>query len=93
MSDAELLKVAQERKDAGNEKFKAKDYTEAAYFYRDSVSHLDLCKDQNEEVTKLMVVCFQNMSVSLNNLNEFKEAIEMCTLAIEKDEKAVKAYY
>jgi peptidylprolyl isomerase len=93
MSDAELLKVAKERKDAGNEKFKAKDFNEAAYFYRDSISHLDLCKDQNEEVTKLMVTCFQNMSVSLNNLNEHKEAIEMCTLAIERDPKATKAFY
>lgn len=93
MSDAELLMVAQERKDAGNEKFKAKDFNEAAYYYRDAVSHLDLCKAKTEEISKLMVTCLQNMSVSLNNLNEHKEVIEMCTLAIEQDEKATKAYY
>ena len=75
MSDPELIQVALRQKDDGNAKFKAKKFKEAEGHYRDALSHLDTCKLDNDEVKKLKVVCFQNLSVSLNNTGDHKEAI------------------
>lgn len=93
MSDTELIQVALRQKDDGNAKFKAKKFKEAEGHYKDALSHLDTCKIDNEEVKKLKVTCFQNLSVALNNSGDYKDAIRQCTLAIAVDEKALKAYY
>ena len=93
MSDAELIQVALRQKDDGNLKFKDKKFKEAEGHYRDAISHLDTCKIDNEQIQKLKVVCYQNLSVSLNNTGDYKDAVQQCTLAIAIDDQAMKAYY
>jgi len=57
------------------------------------MSHLNACKINNEEISKLKVVCLQNMSICLNNTGDFRDAINQCTVALGIDDKAVKARY
>lgn len=93
MSDEELIKVALRQKDDGNAKFKLQKYKEAEGHYRDAIGHLDTCKIENEDLKKLKVVCYQNLSVSLNNTGDFKDTIQNCTLALAIDPNATKALY
>ena len=93
MSDEELLKVALRQKDDGNLKFKEKKMKEAEGLYRDALAHLDTCKLDNEEIKKLKITCFQNLSVVLNFSGDYKDTVIQCSLAIEIDPKAVKAWY
>lgn len=66
---------------------------EAEGLYRDAIAHLDTCKVDNEEIRKLKVTLYQNLSVALNFSGDYKETISMCSLALQIDEKAVKALY
>mmetsp|Transcript_3679 Transcript_3679/g.6259 ORF Transcript_3679/g.6259 Transcript_3679/m.6259 type:complete len:265 (-) Transcript_3679:865-1659(-) len=93
MSDAELIQVALRQKEDGNLKFKEKKMKQAEGHYRDALAHLDSCKIDNDEIRKLKVVCLQNLSVALNHSGDYKDTISQCTLAIEIDEKASKAYF
>jgi len=93
MSDEELLKTALRQKDDGNAKFKATQFKSAEGHYRDALSHLDTCKINNEEIDKLKVVCYQNLSVCLNKTGDYKDVILNCTLAIGVNPEAVKAFY
>lgn len=93
MSDTELIQVALRQKDDGNLKFKEKKFKEAEGHYKDAISHLDTCKISNEEINKLKVICYQNVSVCLNNTGDYKDVLQNCTLAIEINPEAVKAYY
>jgi hypothetical protein len=40
------------------------------------MTHLNLCREANEEVQKLKVVIIQNMSICLNNTGKHGEAVE-----------------
>lgn len=58
MSDPELIQVALRFKDDGNIKFKEKKFKEAEGIYRDALSHLDTCKIDNTEITKLKITLY-----------------------------------
>lgn len=93
MSDEELVQVALRQKDDGNAKFKDRKFKEAEGHYRDALSHLDTCKIDNEQIRNLKVICYQNLSVSLNNTNNFREAVTYSSKAIDINPEAVKAFY
>ncbi len=61
--------------------------------YREALAHLDTCKIDNPEVKKLKITLYQNLSVALNFSGDYKETVQNCTIAINIDEKAVKAWY
>ena len=93
MSDQELIEVALRQKDDGNIKFKEKKFAEASGHYRDALGHLTTCKISNEDINKLKITCYQNLSVALNSLGDYKDTIIQCTEALKVDEKASKALY
>lgn len=93
MSDPELIQVALRFKDDGNIKFKEKKFKEAEGIYRDALSHLDTCKIDNDEIKKLKITLYQNLSVSLNYSGDHRDAVTNCTHAINLDPKAMKALY
>jgi FK506-binding protein 4/5 len=93
MSDPELIEVALRQKDDGNIKFKEKKFVEASGHYRDALGHLTTCKIDNEEIKKLKITCYQNLSVALNSLGEFKDTVINCTEAIKVDPNAAKAFF
>lgn len=93
MSDDELIQVALRQKDDGNIKFKEKKFKEAEGHYQDAISHLDTVKIENEDLQKLKIICYQNLSVSLNNTGDHKDAVQSCTLALKIDPNALKALY
>lgn len=53
MSDQELIAAALRLKDDGNIKFKEQKYKQAEGHYRDSLAHVQKCRVENDEVTKL----------------------------------------
>jgi hypothetical protein len=75
MSDTELLQVALRQKDDGNIKFKEKKMKAAEGLYRDALAHLDTCKLDNAEITKLKITCYQNLSVALNYSWDYKDTV------------------
>ena len=75
MSDQELVEVALRQKDDGNIKFKEKKFVEASGHYRDALGHLTTCKISNTDIDKLKITCYQNLSVSLNALGDYKDTI------------------
>jgi hypothetical protein len=105
MSDDEVYQYALKQKEEGNVNFKGKFMRQAEFYYSDALSYLDTrnttapeWKHQSRKVStpewnKLKITCYQNMSVALNSLGEYKEAILSCSIAITIDSKAVKAYY
>lgn len=94
MSDDEVYQYALKQKNEGNVNFKAKNMRQAEFYYRDAINYLySRKKIVNEEWDKLRIACYQNMAVALNSLGDHSEAILACTVAIEIDSKAVKAYY
>jgi peptidylprolyl isomerase len=76
MSDEELIKVALRQKEDGNLKFKDKRFKEAEGHYRDAIAHLEACKIANDDIVKLKVTLHQNLSVCLNNTEDFKDAVQ-----------------
>ena len=88
MSDSELIQVALRQKDDGNIKFKEKKFKAAEGHYRDALGHLDTVKIENEELKKLKIICYQNLSVSLNNTGDYKDTIVNCTHALTIDPNA-----
>lgn len=66
---------------------------EAEGHYREAIMNLEHVKIKNDEITKLLITCYQNCSVAMNSTGDFKESISMCTRALNLDEKAVKALY
>lgn len=93
MSDEEMIKTAARQKEDGNIKFKAGKMKEAEGHYREAIMNLEHVKIKNDEITKLMITCYQNCSVAMNSTGDYKETISMCTRALNIDEKAVKALY
>ena len=66
---------------------------EAEGLYRDGIAHLDTVKVSNDELTKLKVVLYQNLSMALNASGDYKDTVINCTLALDINEKAQKAFY
>jgi len=93
MSDKELIEVALRQKEDGNLKFKEKKMKEAEGLYRDGLAHLDTVKIENDDLNKLKVTLYQNLSVALNSSGDYKDTVQNCTLALKIDPKAMKAYY
>lgn len=93
MTDQQLIEYALRLKDDGNAKFKAKKLKEAEGLYRDSLSHLDTVKIDNEELKKLKVTLYQNLSLVLNQAGDYKDTIHNCCLALAIDGNAVKALF
>ena len=93
MNDAELLQVAQRQKDEGNQKYKEKKLKEAEGLYRDGLAHMDTVKTDNEDIKKLKVTLYQNLSLVLNASGDYKETVHNCTLAIGVNDQAAKAFY
>ena len=85
--------MALRQKEDGNLQFKEKKFKEAEGLYRDAIAHLDTVKNENDELNKLKVTIYQNLSVALNYTGDHKDAVQNCTLAINIDPKAMKAYY
>lgn len=75
MSDQELIQVALRQKDDGNIKFKEKKMKAAEGLYRDALAHLDTCKINNEEISKLKITLYQNLSVALNFSGDYKDTV------------------
>jgi len=82
MNDAELIQVALRQKDDGNLKYKEKKLKEAEGLYRDGLAHMDTVKNDNEEIRKLKVTLYQNLSLVLNASGDYKDTVHNCTLAI-----------
>ena len=71
-----------------------KNFIQAEGHYKEALVYLNSCKTENEEIKKLKIVCLQNMSISLNSTGKnYGDAINLCTIALEIDPKAVKALY
>ena len=66
---------------------------EAEGLYKDALAHLDTCKVDNDEIKKLKVTLYQNLSVALNNSGDYHDTVSQCSEAILIDSKAVKALY
>lgn len=93
MTDQQLIEYALRLKEDANIKFKDKKYKEAEGLYRDALSHLDAVKLDNEELRKLRVTLYQNLSVALNIAGDYRDTVQMCCLALALDAEAVKALY
>lgn len=93
MTDPQLIEYALRLKDDGNAKFKAQKTKEAEGLYRDALSHLDTVKIDNDELKKLRVTLYQNLSLVLNMSGDYKDTIHNCCLALALDDKAVKALF
>ena len=72
---AEYLNDAKPLKDKGNEAFKDKRFEKACLHYKDALGFLTSCKGHNDEIDKLKIICYQNLSVALNALEKYKETI------------------
>ena len=93
MTDQQLIEYSLRLKDDGNAKYKAKKLKEAEGLYRDALSHLDTVKIDNDELKKLRVTLYQNLSLVLNLAGDYKDTIHNCCLALALDDKAVKALF
>ena len=93
MTDQQLIEYSLRLKEDANIKFKAKKYKEAEGLYRDALSHVEAAKIDNEELRKLRVTLYQNLSVTLNNAGDYRDTVHMCCLALALDGEAVKALY
>lgn len=71
-----------EYKNHGNECVKKGDYRKAAAFYTEAI-----------RLNKFDPVFLTNRALCYLKLKKYHECIEDCTIAIQLDEKAVKAYY
>ena len=75
MSDEEMITVALRQKEDGNLKFKAKKHKEAEGHYREAIMNLDHVKNLTDDLVKLKITCYKNLSLCLNNSGDFKDAI------------------
>lgn len=93
LSEEELMEVALKQKDLGNAQFKDKKFEEASVHYREALSHLTSFIEEKEEINKLKITCYQNLSVALNAMGKYNDAVVMCSEALQVDDKAAKALY
>jgi tetratricopeptide (TPR) repeat protein len=80
-----------EKKEEGNNKFKAGDLKAAESSWKEGVSYLEKISDASKESKELIVILYQNIAVVCNKSNDFNGAIRSAKKAIEVDDKAVKA--
>ena len=66
---------------------------EAEGLYRDALSHVESSKIDNDEIRKLRITLYQNLSVALNQTGDYKDTVHMCCLALALNPSAVKALY
>eukprot|EP00746_Dinoflagellata_sp_MGD_P002382 gnl/MRDRNA2_/MRDRNA2_104629_c0_seq1.p1 gnl/MRDRNA2_/MRDRNA2_104629_c0~~gnl/MRDRNA2_/MRDRNA2_104629_c0_seq1.p1 ORF type:complete len:318 (-),score=79.43 gnl/MRDRNA2_/MRDRNA2_104629_c0_seq1:129-1082(-) len=79
-----------ERKNDGNELFKAGQYEEALEVYSGA---LELCPKKKKEHRKHRAALHSNKAACLQHLGLWEEVQRECTLAIENDAKYVKAIH
>lgn len=91
MSDQECYAKGLEKKEEGNNKFKAGDLKAAESSWKEGVSYLEKISDASKESKELIVILYQNIAVVCNKNNDFNGAIRSAKKAIEIDDKAVKA--
>ena len=81
------------QKTEGNGKYKNREYSEAADFYKDALGVLESVEDNSQEVLDLKVSLNQNLAMCLNFTEDFKEAIHHCDQVISFKPDAAKAFY
>ena len=92
-SDPVLIQMATQLKDAGNGKFREKDFPAAIEKYQEAIGQAEQVKERNAEVDKLSIAILQNMSVCTNNTEDWRSTISNCSKALDIDGSAKKALY
>ena len=101
VSEEEYREKAFKWKEDGNQMFKKQEYEGAISAYQYALNALEKMKDKQleefkwkdeEDIRKLKISCWQNMSICANKIGNYKLTIKMCRQAIYMDNTLVKAW-
>ncbi|XP_057776539.1 70 kDa peptidyl-prolyl isomerase-like isoform X2 [Salvia miltiorrhiza] len=97
LSTPERIEAAVRRKEEGNQLFKIGKYQRAAKKYEKAVDYVSQdvpYTDDDEKIVKpLMLSCWSNGAACCLKLNNFREAIDLCSKILNAESCNVKALY
>ncbi len=92
-SDEEIFQDSKSKKDQGTEKFKAGQFKEAYFAYREAFETLETLANETQEHTDFMKTLLLNISVCCNKFGAYNETLANASRALELDSKNAKGYY
>ncbi|OVA08617.1 Peptidyl-prolyl cis-trans isomerase [Macleaya cordata] len=97
MNNHEKIGTAEKKKEEGNTLFKSEKYQKAAKRYDKAVDYVtedgSFGDDEQKLVKALRVSCWLNHAACCLKLNNFQEAIELCSKVLDVEFHNVKALY
>ncbi|XP_026393364.1 70 kDa peptidyl-prolyl isomerase-like isoform X1 [Papaver somniferum] len=97
MNNREKIETAEKKKEEGNTLFKSGKYQKASRRYDKAVDYITVdgtfWDDEQQHVDSLRVLCWLNHAACCLKLNNYPEAIELCSKVLDVEYHNVKALY
>ncbi|MCL7044995.1 hypothetical protein MKW94_009236, partial [Papaver nudicaule] len=97
MNNREKIETAEKKKEEGNTLFKSGKYQKASKRYDKAVDYIMVDgafkDDEQQHVDALRVLCWLNHAACCLKLNNYPEAIELCSKVLDVEYHNVKALY